>query len=163
MKLTSNWLYCCIYTCILFFVVARELNEPSRAGSLTWLLNESSRTIRTLNEPARARSSRAGSISTPMQQQDAPTVWRSSGGGIAGCWSKDDNRMDRAWIYDSWTYTREVKINSYLYPYIFMGMNLYSYLSVICYLMDIHYPFIHYNFSIQHHTTILLYFKNVSF
>jgi hypothetical protein len=31
MKLTSNWLYCCIYICILFFVVARELNEPARA------------------------------------------------------------------------------------------------------------------------------------
>jgi hypothetical protein len=61
MKLTSNWLYCYIYTCILFFVVARELNEPARtrkrAELVLWLgcLTSRAELARFLNEPARAR------------------------------------------------------------------------------------------------------------
>jgi hypothetical protein len=40
-----------------------------------------------------------------------------------------------------------------------MDLYLYSYPSGIRYPVDICYPPVHYNFSIKHQTTILLYFK----
>jgi hypothetical protein len=44
----------------------------------------------------------------------------------------------------------------------FVGMDLYSYPypSGICYPADTRYPHAHYNFNIQHQTTILSHFKN---
>jgi hypothetical protein len=62
---------------------------------------------------------------------------------------RDVNRVGSTQIYSSRIHTRETKLNSYPYPYP----------PDIRYPMDIRYPLTHYNFSIQHQTTILSHFK----
>jgi hypothetical protein len=81
MKLTSNRLYCCIYTCIIFFCSgsrakrASSSSQTSRAELVLWLgcLTSRAEPARFLNEPARARSSRAELARYPPLCPNGPT------------------------------------------------------------------------------------------